>query len=32
MELFEDMVSVDDEPSEVDLGDFDGLFTGENKE
>lgn len=28
---FEDMVSVDDEPSEVDLGDFDGLFTGENK-
>jgi len=28
---FEDMVTVNDNPSEIDLGDFDGLFTGEKK-
>jgi hypothetical protein len=28
---FEDMVTVNDDPSEMDLGDFDGLFTGEKK-
>jgi hypothetical protein len=28
---FEDMVTVNDDPSEMDLGDFDELFTGEKK-